>query len=178
MRADDAIDHNPEISRAALAGLHSELFSWCLYLCRHNRADGEDLMQQVYVELLAGSARFDGRATLKTFVFGVASQLARNRYRRLARRLRLLAAASPADEIQEAAPEAGEFTERAWQAVNALPARQRDMAELVFRRDLTVEEAAQVLGVSTGTGRTHYARAKQALADVLSDFHPAGEQLE
>ncbi len=175
MRADDAIDHNPEISRSALASLHSDLFSWCLYLCRHNRADGEDLMQQVYVELLAGTARFDGRSTLKTFAFGVASQLARNRYRRLSRRLKLLAGWLPSDTVDQLPSEANDFAERAWLAVNGLPDRQRDMAELVFRRDLTVEEAANVLGVSIGTGRTHYARAKQALAEALSDFRSAGD---
>lgn len=127
-------------------------------------------MQQAYVELLSGSARFDNKATLKTFVFGVVQNLARSRFRRVSTRLRLVR-----QYRQESITDAVEAIEPViddglWRAVRALPARQRDIIELVFCRDLTIEQAASVMGVSTGTGRVHYDRAKKALRSRLQDW--------
>ena len=56
-----------------------------------------------------------------------------------------------------------------WQAVQRLPQRQRDIIELVFCRDMTVEDASRVMGVTTGTGRVHYDRAKKTLRARLED---------
>lgn len=167
MRDDDALDNNPGISRSALEAIHGQVFGWALSRCNYDRAVAEDLLQQAYVELLSGNARFDGRSSLKTFVFSVVSNLANGRYRRLQTRLRLHAEHAaqaqtvtlPADDGDEAA---------IWSAVQALPARQRDVIELVFAADMTIEEAAAVMGVSVGTGRQHYQRAKQALRARLA----------
>ncbi len=169
MRDSDVLDNNPHVSRSALEAMHGQVFGWALSRCNYEQAVAEDLVQQAYVELLTGKARFDGASSLKTFVFAVVQNLARNRYRKVASRLRI------AGELQAEAADAatqpiepGE-TSGIWDAVQRLPQRQRDIIELVFCREMTIEEASRVMGVSTGTGRVHYDRAKKALRGKLAN---------
>ena len=167
MRDGDALDNNPEISRSALEAIHSQVFGWALSRCNYDHHAAEDLMQQAYVELLSGNARFRQESSLKTFVFAVVQNLARSRYRRIATRLKLVrqhVAESAASYTPTDATGGGDV----WRAVATLPARQRDVIELVFCRELTVEEASAVMGVSVGTGRVHYDRAKKALRAKLA----------
>lgn len=170
MREHDALDNNPFVSRQALEALHGQLYGWALSRCNYDDDTAGDLMQQAYVEILSGRARFERKSTLKTFVFGIVQNLARGRFRRRANRLRLLDAYA---EEQQLLPhhddERDEASSRAvWRAVAALPQRQRDITELVFVRDLTIEEAARIMGVSLGTARVHYERAKKSLAGRLA----------
>lgn len=176
MRDDDALDNNPEITRSALEAIHSQVFGWALSRCDHDQQAAEDLMQQAYVELLSGNARFDKRSSLKTFVFSVVQNLARSRYRRIASRFRLVQqfAAAEAETTTDAAEPAHDSG--VWSAVKSLPQRQRDMIELVFCRDMTIEEAAKVMGVTTGTGRVHYDRAKKALRAKLGQTDETGRR--
>ena len=48
-----------------------------------------------------------------------------------------------------------------------LPRKQRDTLRLVFYHELTVDEAAGVLGISPGSARTHYQRGKRRLKAEL-----------
>ena len=167
MRDSDVLDNNPRISRSALEAIHGQVFGWALSRCNYEQSLAEDLVQQAYVELLTGKARFDGGSSLQTFVFAVVQNLARNRLRRRAIRLRVVQQSAPVDEVSQ--PVDPPDHAGLWEAVQGLPARQRDIVELVFCRDLTVEEASQVMGVTVGTGRVHYDRAKKALREKLGD---------
>ena len=169
MRDNDVLENNPHISRSALEALHDQIFGWALTRCDFDRTVAEDLVQQAYVELLTGKAKFEERSSLKTFVFSVVQNLAKGRYRRMASRLRLV------QDVRQntldhsvAAPTVGE-NPGLWLSVQELPQRQRDVIELVFCREMTIEEASRVMGVTTGTGRVHYDRAKKALRVKLDD---------
>ena len=72
-------------------------------------------------------------------------------------------------EEPEAAPAAA-AEERATflSALERLSRRQREVLELVFYQDLSIEEAAQTLAISIGSARTHYARGKRSLAQRLA----------
>jgi RNA polymerase sigma-70 factor (ECF subfamily) len=124
-----------------------------------------------YERIIEGSAVFQGRSALRTWLFGVIARVARDRRRQaLSARAwwtRWFSAdsemsATAAHELDDAAP-------RVTQALMSLPQRQRDVLELVFYREFTIEESAAIMGISVGSARTHYARGKQALAALLQD---------
>ena len=75
--------------------------------------------------------------------------------------------APPPDPEESAA--ADERSSKAREALASLEGRQLEVAALVFGEGLTVEEAASTIGVSVGSARTHYHRAKQKLALLLED---------
>lgn len=169
MRDADVLEKNPHISRSALEEIHEQVFGWALSRCNYEHVVAEDLVQEAYVALLTGKAKFEKRSTLRTFVFSVVQNLARGRYRRKASRLRLVQkiAQEASDECVEPPEEIK--TDGLWRAVQELPQRQRDIVELVFCRDMTIDEASRVMGVTVGTGRVHYDRAKKTLRIKLDE---------
>lgn len=172
MREHDALERNPHVSRKALEALHGQLYGWALSRCGYNAPEAQDVMQQAYVEVLSGRARFDNKSALKTFMFGVVNNLARNSMRRMVTRLRLVSAYAESESIHPRGHDEADHSEhaRVWKAVASLPQRQRDITELVFCRDMTIEQASRVMGITTGTGRVHYDRAKKYLARALADI--------
>lgn len=161
-----------------LERLHPASFAWSLACCSGHRQQAEDALQAAYLEVLTGRARFDGRSSLKTWLFSVIRRTAAGRRRRQALRRRLLEGwwrrlPEPVSATEEPGPEKrferGESAERVRRGLTALSGRQRQVLELVFYQDLTVEEASEVLGVSLGTARTHYARGKAALLATLTE---------
>jgi RNA polymerase sigma-70 factor (ECF subfamily) len=169
MRDNDVLENNSHISRSALAAIHDQVFGWALSRCDYERTVAEDLVQQAYVELLTGKAKFEGRSSLKTFVFSVVQNLARSRFRRVASRLQLVQEVKRNTFDDAVVAEAVSDHPQIWRTVQELPQRQRDVIELVFCRDMTIEDASRVMGVTTGTGRVHYDRAKKALRARLEN---------
>ena len=166
-----------------LKAIHADALRWAISCARGDADEGADLLQEAYIRLLDGRATFEGRSTLKTWLFGVIRGLAINHQRGLRRQLRLLAhrATALARSLHSDRPEEGSTSlsllvgaeARAEEgaaldaALSALSARQREVIELVFVHELTVEEAAGIMDVAVGSARTHYARAKERLAQRL-----------
>lgn len=165
---------------------HPESFGWALHCCDRDRHEAEDVLQTAYVKVLSGRARFDGRSSFRTWLFGVIRITAMERRRTLTRRVTALrrhwsdrrseSEARQAGSDPGAAFERSERTIRLLAALRELPERQRDTLHLVFYQGLTIEEAAAVLGVALGTARTHYERGKRKLREILRD--EAREQLD
>ena len=162
---------NPRISVAELEGLHRDAYSWALSRCRQVGADAADLLQNAYARLLDGSAKFEGRSSLRTFLFGIIDRLAREQRRRarlhtlLLGRFGAILEPSAPPAVSDATSDADSM--RISAALFALSPRQRDVLELVFYRDCSIEEAARIMGTTLGTARTHYERGKQSMAAAL-----------
>ncbi len=169
-REDDAAAQSGEALAHALAALHERSYAWALSCTGWARDEALDVLQGVYLEVLEGRARFEGRAALRTWLFAVIRRQAASRRR--TRWLRALvlerrpdATPPPPEPVQLV--EERERTQRVRRALGRLPARQREVLELVFFQDLTIEEAAVVMGVSVGSARVHYARGKDRLRKEL-----------
>ena len=156
-----------------LERLHAESWGWALACCGRDRELAEDALQTAYVRVLSGRARFGERSTLKTWLFGVIRLTAMEELRRLQRRRARDAGAEAARELVDPVPRADVFSDSAeriaalTEALAALSPRQQEVLHLVFYHDMTIEAAAAVMRISSGSARTHYDRGKKALAAKL-----------
>jgi RNA polymerase sigma factor (sigma-70 family) len=172
MAEQPTLPSNPRVAVTELEALHHAAYSWALTRCGRRRAEAADVLQAAYARILDGSAQFDGRSALKTFLFGVVDRIAREERRRerirAALRGQFSAAFVPSEIDQPSNITPNSDTDRVRIALLALSARQRDVLELVFYRDCTIEEAAAIIGIKVGTARTHYERGKRAMTDALA----------
>jgi RNA polymerase sigma factor (sigma-70 family) len=169
----------PQI-RAQLEQLHVSSYGWALHCCGRDRTMTEDVLQTVYLKVLEGKARFDGKSALKTWLFGVIRKTAASE-----RRSRMVWSLRFRFFIDREDPGSGESVdgpllaseERAVfsRALTRLPRRQQEVLHLVFYQDLTIEEAAAALGVSVGSVRTHYERGKKRLRIELEQMEEFNE---
>jgi len=163
-----------EIERE-LEYLHQESYAWALACCRHNPSDAEDVLQMTYLKILDGSAHFAGRSSFRTWLFGVIRRTAARKWRNLVNRDRLLRVFF---QFQHEATIPGidtglEYPDNSRKLVSALhllSQRQREMLQLVFYHGMTIEEAANTLGIAVGSARTHYTRGKRNLAKRLGEI--------
>lgn len=158
--------------RGALEELHPAAWQWARRCCRDDPDEAADVLQSVYLQVLDGRARFGGGSTFRTWLFGVIRRSALGHRR--TRWLHRLLLERRADRLPlpstRGVPDTLEEEERVLTlevALGRLSNRQREVVELVFQHELTVEEAATAMGIPLGTARTHYARGKARLATLL-----------
>lgn len=155
---------------ASLHALHEASFGWARSCCDGNPDDAADVLQSAYVKVLSGDARYGGRATFKTWLFGVIRLTALEARRRGAREFSLAARHEPATAPRPPDASLLEEEERRSlrRALALLPQRQQEVLQLVFYHELSIAEAAQVMEVSVGSARTHYERGKKRMRQLLS----------
>lgn len=154
-----------------------------------NRADAEEITQDTFIRAHRGLARFRGDASLGTWLYRIAVNLARNRYWYFFRRHRQdtlsldgpmahdatatfadLLTGPERDPAQESiADEFGAIMNR---CMRRLDAPHREILILRNIREHTYEEIAVRLGINVGTVKSRIARARNRLRAVLSEVCP------
>ena len=157
-----------------LERLHAESWGWALACCARDRGAAEEALQTAYLRMLSGRAKFNGHSSLRTWVFGVIRMTAMEERRRRRRWWARDDRSGSGSHVADPSPGADvtvEHEERRLAlagAIASLSPRQREVLQLVFYHDMTIEEAAGVMRVSLGSARTHYERGKKALARRLA----------
>lgn len=167
--------------RGELEKHHRESYGWALSCCARDPAEAENVLQSVYLKALEGKARFDGRASFKTWLFAVIRRTAIDeRRRQWLRRFRMDRYGESVDravcgESPDEAIYRSEISALFRRALAKLAQRQREVLQLVFYHDLSLAEAAEVMGVSLGSARTHYQRGKQRLRRLMEGVEISDE---
>lgn len=137
-------------------------------------ADAEDVVQEAFLKAWRALARFRGEAAPSTWLYRILVNTCRDRARRrpwrgaggesAANRLDPRAAANPAEAV------AGrDLARRVWEAVDELPARQRECLVLRVRTGMSHREIGEVLGIRPGVAKLHVVLARRALLARLGE---------
>ncbi len=161
-----------------------------------DRQVAEDVVQETWLTCLDRAASFEGRSTFKTWLFGIALNVARARQRRERRWLPFTVwnrdgsdsrgpTVDPsrfgADRMWTEPPDAwtnvpeqtllgAETMQRLRTAIDSLPAKQREVIVLRDVAGLDAAEVARLLGISAENERVRLHRARAAVRKMLEDY--------
>lgn len=157
---------------AELAALHGASWGWALACSARDATRAADVLQDAYAKVLDGRARWDRRSAFKTWFFGVVRLTAREHARFSFRSWLGLVDEAPDVASEAPSPSSdvarGERRRELVRALEKLPPRQREVLHLAFYEDLTLREAAEIMGISIGSARQHYERGKERLRQLLA----------
>lgn len=165
---------------ARLVSLHEGMVYGLALRLLGDADEAQDLAQDVFLQVYRGLGRFEGRSSLKTWIYRIVVNQSRNRQRwwRRRRRERSLGIdeLTPRDEAQLATPDANapfdlvRRRERAHQVQQALLKISFDHRAVLLLREveeMSCEEIAATLGLAEGTVKSRLARAREALRQLL-----------
>lgn len=164
-----------ETACAELVGEHQRMVVQLAVNLLDDRDEALDVSQEVFLRVFRTIHRFRGQSSLRTWIYRIAVNQARNRHR-FWRRRRRADQVSLEDHVsvhgelvstRQATPERElaqkELGDRLQRALNNLPFDQRTAIVLREVDGLSYDEIAFSLGVAIGTVKSRLTRARQAL---------------
>jgi RNA polymerase sigma-70 factor (ECF subfamily) len=151
-----------------------------------NPEDAEEVTQDTFIRAHRGLVNFRGDSAFSTWLYQIATNLARNRYWYWWRRRRdqtisfdqpiggdnetTLAEVFPAElETPEDATITQEFVNRIAECMGKLSPKHREILVLRNVKNLSYEEIAEILHISVGTVKSRIARARESLRAKMGD---------
>jgi RNA polymerase sigma-70 factor (ECF subfamily) len=156
-----------------------------------NEADAEDVMQETFLSAFQAVDDFEGRASLKTWLYRITYNTAMMRHRSQAKapgdsvedRLESAADGYPLPRqfydwccLPESSFESEEVRVELEEAIRDLPETLRGVFLLRELEGLSTRETAQTLDVSTDVVKTRLRRARLALREQLSAYFAAQQE--
>jgi RNA polymerase sigma-70 factor, ECF subfamily len=135
-----------------------------------NEATAEDVVNDVFFDVWRQAASFEGRARVSTWLLAIARNKALNAMRGWADQQLDDAVAEAIPDPASNAEERLEASQRGAvlrQCLTQLPAAHREIIDLVYYHERSVDEVATILGVPTATVKTRMFYARKRLAELL-----------
>ena len=146
------------------------------FLSRRVGSHADDVFQETWIRIVRSRESFDTQRRFAAWIYQIANNLCRDRYRRQGAMRRAVDSFRVEDETLRETPDAPPLPEqdRMRERVLALPDRLREVLVLRYYEDLGEEEMARVLGIPRGTIKSRLHAAVKALRDGMT--HESEEQ--
>jgi RNA polymerase sigma factor (sigma-70 family) len=140
---------------------HREVYIWARQCCGFDSELAKDVLQLTYLKILEGKAKLNDPSKAKTWLFSIIRYTAVDELRKGGKML-------PLDEDYELIDIPAEIDYTDYDAIiKSLPSMQQQVILMVFYHQMTIEQSAEVLQIQLGTARTHYARGKKKLKELI-----------
>ena len=166
----ERIAQGDQLAMRTLFGRHRvALYRWLLRLVR-DEALAEDLLSDVFLDVWRQADRFQARSSVSTWLMAIA------RFKALsARRVRedaeldetIDATVADSADDPEVMLEKKSRDALVRKAVTTLSPEHREVIDLVYYHEKSVDECAQILGVPAGTVKTRMFYARRKLAEMV-----------
>jgi RNA polymerase sigma-70 factor, ECF subfamily len=148
---------------------HVRVYRFVLRLVR-DESLAEDLISEVFLDVWRQASRFERRSSVGTWLLAIGRHKALSALRkRPAQALdeeRTAAIQDPADD-PEIAVQKKDKSEILRNCLNGLSAEHREIIDLVYYHEKSVEEAAGIVGIPANTVKTRMFHARKRLSELL-----------
>ena len=146
--------------------LTSKSIFFYLYRLLQNKESAEDIHVEVYATVWKNADRFQGKSKVKTWMFGIARNLALNELRKKYRETQSIDRPIK-DENSYKAYNGFDRQQYIQEALMKISEKHREILDLVFFHEASYSEVAQLLEIPENTVKTRVYYAKAALKEKL-----------